>query len=119
MKPTKQTLTLRRRGEFTIRTRGDAHCGIGEPTQAVRYSVEVECEHKLDDRGFLFEQRNVDAFFQSLGSTKRSCELLTEKCANTLIRMIKEENPECHIRKISVMLCPAPYAADMTYTAEF
>lgn len=118
MKAKRETLTLQRRGEFQIRTLGDNHCGIFE-AQHVRYAVVVVCHPKLDDRGFLFEQRNVDAFFQGVKRTSLSCELLTKKCAKRLVHMIMEENPTCQLKSISVQLCPAPYAADMTYMQEF
>ena len=114
----KETLTLRRRGEFVVRTRGDSHCGINE-VQRIKYSVDVFCKCKLDERGFLFEQRNVDAFFHTIKSTTKSCEVLSKKCTEKLIRLIVKENPECEIIKISVTLCPEPYFADMTYTREF
>lgn len=118
MKPTKETLTLRRRGEFTIRTKGDNHCGI-EAVQQIRYAVEVVCTAELDSRGFLFEQRNVDAFFQGVKQTTNSCEVLSKKCAKKLVKLIMAENPDCEILKITLNLCPAPFAADMTYTMEF
>lgn len=118
MKAKHETLTLQRRGTFRIKTRGDNHCGIFDD-QHVKYDVKVVCTARLDDRGFLFEQRNVDAFFQGIKGTSLSCELLTKKCTKRLINMIMEENPECAVRSITVQLCPAPYAADMTYTVEF
>lgn len=114
----KRTLTLRRRGKFQVKTVGENHCGIYDQ-QWIDYSVEVVCAAVLDTRGFLFEQRNIDAFFQGIKSTNKSCEMLTQKCVRKLIDMITEENPGCLIQKITVTLSPAPHAADMTYCEEF
>jgi len=59
-----ETLTLKRRGVFLLEQKGDSHCGVLTTGGVnVKYEVIVECEYVLDDRGFLFEQRNVDAFF--------------------------------------------------------
>lgn len=118
MTKAKQSLTLRRRGEFTIETLGDHHCGVND-FQNIRYEVEVVCTTKLDSRGFLFEQRSVDAFFQGIRSTSQSCEVLTKDCAKKLRELILDENPTCEVKRIAVNLCPAPYAADMTFTWEF
>jgi hypothetical protein len=118
VKTKRETLTLQRRGDFQIRTRGENHCGIFE-AQHVKYDVKVVCTSKLDGRGFLFEQRNVDAFFQGIKRTSLSCELLTKKSTKRLVNMIMEENPSCELKSITVQLCPAPYAADMTYHVEF
>jgi hypothetical protein len=114
-----ETLILKRRGEFRIQQNGDSHCGVHNLNGIlVRYEVVAECEYVLDDRGFLFEQRNIDNFFQSLRSTRKSCEVLTKKTARALAKMIMEENPVCIIRKLTVNLMPAPYMADMTYIWE-
>lgn len=118
MNKTKQSLTLRRRGEFTIEALGDNHCGVND-FQNIRYEVEVICSTRLDSRGFLFEQRNVDAFFQTIRSTSASCEALTKECAKKLRNLILDENPACEVKSIAVNLCPAPYAADMTFTWKF
>lgn len=71
---------------------------------------------KLDKRGFLFDQINVDNFFQSIKSSELSCEELTMDCLNQLIKLIKRENPLCLIDQISLTLAPDPFCASMTYT---
>lgn len=114
------TLTLRRTGEFNLRVAGDHHCGVvplhqTEPIILIKYEFSAVCSTVLDHRGFLFEQRNVDAYFQSLRRTTRSCEQLVQGCLRALLGRIMGENPSCHIIAASLTLSPAPHAASMTY----
>jgi hypothetical protein len=74
-----------------------------------------ECDVTLDDRGFLFDQVNVDNYFKGIRESKLSCEKLVMSCAKTLLRMIRLENPRCKIRKMSLTLSPQPFMASMTY----
>ena len=112
---TKQLLTMDRSGEFHIKTYGPNHCGISNNV-AVKYMMNCECAAHLDSRGFLFEQLNVDSYFQSLRKTKMSCEKLTISCVKDLIKMIRAENHTCHILRMELTLSPAPFAAAMKYT---
>jgi hypothetical protein len=110
----KNRLTLRRRGEFTVRTEGEHHCGVNK-VQFIRYEVEVVCHPLLDHRGFLFEQLNVDKFFQAIRKTSLSCEKLTMMCAKQIQELIRDDNIICDVESIQVRLCADPFAADMTY----
>lgn len=114
-----KTLTLRRRGQFTLETYGDNHCGLDE-NQKIKYMVTVVCkaEPSLDDRDYLFEQRSIDEFFMDLshiGAIDSSCERLAINSAHGLLAKIKHENPRCKVLSIEVELSAKPYAASMTY----
>lgn len=110
------TLTLRRSGQFTLRVAGDHHCGVTtDGSVLIKYEFSAVCSTVLDHRGFLFEQRNIDAYFQSLRRTTRSCEQLVQGCMRALLNRIMAENQGCHIIAASLTLSPAPHAASMTY----
>ncbi len=115
-KPTAtEVITMRRNGEFRVLATGPSHCGITEDL-TIRYDMTAECGPKLDRRGFLFDQVNVDNYFQSIKRTTRSCERLTQFCLNSLKEIILRENPDCQIFRLSLTLTPAPYKAAMTYS---
>lgn len=108
---------MNRQGEFEIFTTGDSHCGtMTDQYLPVKYHMVCECENVLDERGFLFEQVNVDRFFQNLKSTKLSCELLTIDCCKKLVALIRKDNPVCKVRSIKLTLSPSPFQASMTYS---
>lgn len=120
MRPSRRrnTLTLRRRGKFTYDTFGESHCGLDEK-QTIKYEVTAVCSaarDKLDERCFLFEQRSIDEFFQSLDILSESCEELARLCAKQIKKLIMEENPDCVIYELHVQLKAKPYLADMTYS---
>jgi hypothetical protein len=115
MKKTK-TLTMNRRGDFSVFTTGNSHCGtLTNQNLAVQYHLLCECENILDSRGFLFEQVNVDNFFKGIQKTRLSCEKLTISCCKKLVTLIRRDNPSCRIRSIELTLSPFPHAASMTY----
>lgn len=110
-------LTMNRQGEFQIFTYGDSHCGtMTNQFLPIKYHMVCECESTLDPRGFLFEQVNVDKFFQNLTKTRLSCEKLTIQCCKRLVTLIHKDNPVCKVRSIKLTLSPAPFAASMTYS---
>ena len=113
LKPAHQ-LTMDRQGEFRIHAFGPSHCGVVEDL-AIKYRMVCQCQPKLDKRGFLFDQINVDNFFQSIKRSKLSCERLTVRCVRQLVKAIKLENPGCLINKVGLTLSPAPFMASMTY----
>jgi hypothetical protein len=113
--PSKRLLTMDRQGEFNIYAYGPNHCGVVEDLK-IKYRMVCECQAKLDKRGFLFDQINVDNFFQSIKKSKLSCEKLTVRCVRQLVAAIKLENPACVINKVELTLSPAPFMASMTYT---
>lgn len=114
-----KTLTMNRQGEFKIFTYGDSHCGImTNQFLPVKYHMVCECEKVLDERGFLFEQVNVDRFFQSLKRTRLSCEKLTIACTKRLVTLIRKDNPFAQVRSIKLTLSPHPFMASMTYSVE-
>lgn len=119
MSQSKKTLTMNRQGEFKIRTIGDKHCGtFTNQDMWVKYHMICICDNVLDPRGFLFEQVNVDKFFQNMKRTTLSCEKLTISCCKKLVTLIRKDNPVCKIRSIELTLSPFPYQASMTYTSE-
>ena len=114
-----KTLTLQRKGKFKIETDGNNHCGL-DHRQVMKYWVTVVCKAQpsLDERGFLFEQRSVDTYFQDLaadGVFTESCELLAINYAKEIRNLILEENPECKILAIEVKISAKPYLASMTF----
>jgi hypothetical protein len=112
-----QTLTLNRQGEFSLKTTGNRHCGTFTNERLwIKYHLICECENILDRRGFLFEQVNVDNFFQRLERTTLSCENLTIACCRKLKTLIRKDNPVCKIRSMKLTLSPYPYQASMTYS---
>lgn len=110
-----QTLTMNRQGEFDIHAYGPNHCGVPEDLK-IKYHMVCECGAKLDSRGFLFDQINVDNYFQNIKRSKLSCEKLTIKCVRDLVRAIMQENPGCLIHKVDLTLSPFPFMASMTYS---
>jgi hypothetical protein len=108
------TLTMNRKGAFTIRTFGPNHCGT-LPVLDVRYVVEVECDAVVDGRGFLFDQLMVDSFFKGIKRSSLSCEKLAMFCAEGLVKAIRRENPGVNVRSVKMTLSPQPFAAGMTY----
>jgi len=104
---------MNREGQFRISATGPNHCGVDEDL-TIKYHMICVCEDSLDHRGFLFDQINVDQYFQGIQSSALSCEKLTMKCARKLMSLIKDENPDCVIRRMSLTLSPAPFKASMT-----
>jgi len=108
-------LTMNREGRFHIDAYGPNHCGVSDYLE-INYRMICECQPaSLDKRGFLFDQINVDNFFQNIKSSRLSCERLTIKCVRNLVKAIKAENPDCRINKVELTLSPAPFKASMTY----
>lgn len=112
------TLSLERTGEFQIRTEGANHCGTRRYLR-IRYKLVCLCANKLDVRGFLFDQLNVDSYFQELGTTSKSCEKLTVQSLKKLLETIQRENSECEILGATLTLSPEPFLASMTYKVCF
>jgi hypothetical protein len=112
-----KTLKMDRSGEFRLYAYGPNHCGVDQDI-TVKYRMVCLCSPKLDSRGFLFDQVNVDKFFQNIKRSKRSCESLTVACVRDLLKEIRKENPRCEILKMELTLAPEPFAASMTYSWE-
>lgn len=113
MDKTKKTLDMVRSGEFSIKTYGKNHCGTSHSFN-IRYHLKCSCSSKLDHRGFLFDQLNIQSFFESIGRTQLSCERLTQVCQQQLLEHILLENPTCQIYRIELTLAPEPFLASMT-----
>jgi hypothetical protein len=114
---TAKSLTMNREGEFRVLATGPTHCGVDE-NLVIKYNMVCECDVKLDHRGFLFDQVNVDAFFKGIRRTELSCEKLCIDCAGKLMEMIQAENPKAVIRKMTLTLSPAPHLASMKFEWE-
>lgn len=115
MDDTKKTLEMVRSGEFDIHTYGENHCGTTEEFK-IRYHLICNCSPKLDQRGFLFDQLNIQSYFESIKRTQLSCERLTVVCLEQLLEHILAENPACQIYKMSLTLSPEPFLASMTHS---
>lgn len=114
----KEKMTLERHGEFTIKTTGKNHCGT-LPILRIQYKLVCECTTKLDSRGFLFDQTEVDKFFQNKVSTSLSCEKLVADSLKKVLDLIEKENPHCEVRKASLTLSPQPFMASITRSVSF
>ena len=121
MKPIKSTavgmatFTLKREGEFSVTTSGVNHCGTTNPLK-ISYELEVKCSSdSLDGRGFLFDQTKVKQWFASQNHTALSCESYTVFCGRELYKLIRRENPKCHIQRFTLALSPAPHEAKLIF----
>lgn len=110
----KTSLTINREGHFYIRVTGENHCGTMSEF-ALKYHFQCKAKVKLDKRGFLFDQVNVDKFLKSQESTGLSCEKFCKKLAKQLLHLIHEENSKCKIQKGFLKLSPEPFTASITY----
>lgn len=110
-----KTLTMNRAGEFMINATGPSHCGVLEDL-IIKYNMVCVCGPKLDSRGFLFDQINIDNYFQNLKKTRKSCERLATSCLSDLKKLIMKENPDCQIYRLDLTLSPEPHKASMTYS---
>lgn len=112
-----KSLKMVRSGEFDIHTYGENHCGVSEEFK-IRYHLTCECSPLLDHRGFLFDQINIQQYFESIKRTQLSCERLTVVCLNQLLEHILTENPKCQIKRMELTLSPEPFLASMTNAIE-
>lgn len=121
---TLHTFTIQRAGISNFVVTGDHHCGpkaelirldYGRKAIPVRWDVSVECEPRLDERGFLFDQAMLGVFMDRVASeaTTLSCELLARSAAERLIGRL-EKLPQCQIKSLTLQFSPAPYAASIT-----
>lgn len=124
MSLTLASLTLRREGSFHQFVAGDHHCGPkaelvpheGKLAIKVNYTLTVACGPTLDHRGFLFDQAQVDKWFQVQGSrvSSLSCEALTIQLANRLMDKLAKDAPHCDLRGVTLQLSPAPHKASLS-----
>lgn len=114
----KTSFTLQRKGTFKVAVYGVNHCGTSNPLE-MAYTLVTRCSaDSLDSRGFLFDQTNVDRFFQSQTGTDLSCEEYAVHCGRELYRRIRRENAGCKITFFALTLSPAPFMAQLTFTYE-
>jgi hypothetical protein len=112
-----QRLTIQRQGDFVIKTRGNHHCGTSS-TLEMHYTLTVLADaNSTDQRGFLFDQLRVQDYFESLGSTRLSCEKLCQRSCHDLVQQIIRENPVIKIHHIKLALGPS-HAAWMHYECD-
>jgi hypothetical protein len=104
--------TLTRKGEFTLRTHGQYHCGT-LPVMKCRYTFVVQCTG-LDQRGFLFDQTGVQRFFDGVKTSSLSCERFTQASLDHLVRRALAENDRLQIQSANLTLSPEPFLAELT-----
>lgn len=119
MKPVKQTsetyLTIKRSGQFLVRTIGANHCGTNN-LLTMKYTLIAKCKaDSLDERGFLFDQLKIDSFLKSQVETPLSCEQYAIHLSRQLFKQIRAENPKCMPELLSLTLSPAPYQAELIF----
>lgn len=74
---------------FTVEVTGPYHCGPDD-TSPRQFKFEVTIEYPddaLDEKGFLLDNLTFKQYFNSLGVTDLSCELLCRKATNDLHAM--------------------------------
>ncbi len=98
---------LRRRGEFGILVRGDAHCSTKPSKAILKYSVIVEC-YKTDNRGFVYSQEDLAQFFEWTDQTSLSCESLAADLAQAIYGRIAQNIRSKRLR-VTVGISPPPY----------
>lgn len=70
-------------GSFSIDVKGEFHCGVDNDSPKI-FNWEVEIcwsDSALDERGFLLDNMAFRKYFNTLGVTTDSCELLVLKAA--------------------------------------
>ncbi len=70
-------------GQFSVEVKGDFHCGPDHSSPKI-FNWEVEicwADSALDQRGFLLDNMEFRKYFNTLGVTEDSCELLVLKAA--------------------------------------
>lgn len=77
------------KGEFSVEVVGGTHCGPNHDSpKTFNYEVDVLWPNRsLDERGFLADNLAFQEFFDSIGSTELSCELLTSWCAQEIFEI--------------------------------
>lgn len=125
MKPmlTLKTMKIERSGDVEWSVTGDTHCGPkalliprnGKTYIPVKYSVKVTCAPKLDDRGFLFDQAQVDVWMKAVSqeTTTLSCEALAQHVAERLLKKLHKLD-HCEVVTLELTLSPAPHLASIT-----
>jgi hypothetical protein len=112
------TFTIKRSGDFSVKTFGPNHCGTSENLK-VRYNLSVVClEGSLDQKGFLFDQTKVQIFFDRIKTTHLSCEEFCYTASRKLYTAITTVNPKAKIAHFELELSPEPFAASLTFTYE-
>lgn len=106
---------LNRSGQFTVRTTGPNHCGTTDRL-TIRYRLDVGCPASaLDSRGFLFDQVQVQTWFDRQTTTALSCEAYAQFCGRELYKVMRMENPNIAITHLELALSPEPFAAEITF----
>ena len=114
-KTSESFLTIKRAGEFSVKTYGLTHCGTKTPLK-VKYAFTAKCAaNMLDSRGFLFDQTKVDLFMQAQTSTALSCEQFAITLSRDLFKQITRENVNCLPDYLALTLSPEPFAAELTF----
>ena len=116
-----RSVTIRREGEARWKVSGNHHCGsassVGPDGRTpVRYTVEILCSRKLDERGFLIDQSAIDRLIHRLAQrgTTMSCEQLVQHVAKEVLKFFRRHEPRCEARSLRVTLSPAPFLGAMT-----
>jgi len=89
-------LRMRREGEF-VANWSDVHTGCGTPKlgpNVYRYVCEIESTREsLDENGFILDNMEVDAYFQSVYSARvpaKSCERIAINAVEHIRRMLRD-----------------------------
>lgn len=109
------TYRLERAGENLFKVDGPHHCGPSALLDtsgriAMRWRVTMECNAKLDERGFLVDQVDIAEWMARRAEERRStsCELTAREFAERLIGWCTEQGASVHW--LEVELRSAPYA---------
>lgn len=72
---------ITRKGNFTVKLLPNSnHCGIKLGMNNFDYEVQIMVDDNyLDSRGFILDNGSIDEYFQNIGKTPLSCELLSRE----------------------------------------
>ena len=76
-------------GTFIVELEGPNHCGpVGESPREFNYEVYAQfLDCSLDSRGMLIDNLDFQRYFDSIGSTRLSCELLARQSAEYFVSL--------------------------------
>lgn len=102
-------------GSFSVHVLGENHCGPDHNSpKSFPFSVCIEYPvEALDARGFLLDNLHFRSYFDGIGQTDLSCELLARKCADDLFRAT---GGRCI--KVTVSIWGIPDHACISFTKE-
>jgi hypothetical protein len=99
--------TLRREGTFICELSGSIHCGL-LPINEFRYQAEIcVTDNGLDSQGFIMDNADIQKYFDSIGATDLSCELLACNTARHFAGVVLNNSHDC-VNSVKVVIWGIP-----------